>query len=240
MKEPQDIAFFRLSEQGLLIQWPNQVSAAILREVSALTKAIETEFKGVFCTPTYASILAVFPVPISNIAAIELKIKELFAALKPTEFKAKHIEIPVCYAAEFAPDQEMVCEQLNMDFEEIVKRHCLTNYLIYGIGFLPGFMYLGGLDPHLEMPRKETPRMKVPKGAVGIAAKQTGVYPHESPGGWNLIGNCPIDFFKPDQKPPFFAQVGDQISFVPISKDEYKLIKIAQETGVYTLKTKPL
>jgi len=240
MKEPHDIVFFRLSEQGLLIQWPMQVSASILKEVSALSKAIEKQYKGVLCTPSYTSILAVFPMSISNIAALEIQIKELFTALKPTQFKAKHIEIPVCYAAEFAPDQEAVCKQLNMDFEEIVKRHSSPKYLIYGIGFLPGFMYLGGLDPRLEMPRKGTPRMQVPKGAVGIAAKQTGVYPHESPGGWNLIGNCPIDFFKPDQKPPFFAQVGDQISFVPISKDEYKLIKIAQETGVYTLKTKPL
>lgn len=240
MKEPRYIEFFRLSEQGLLIQWPNEVSASILKEVRALTKAIETHFKGVFCTPTYASILAVFPTPISNLKAIELEIQELFTALKPSEFKAKHIEIPVCYATEFAPDLEDVCEQLQMEFEEIVKRHSSPNYLIYGIGFLPGFMYLGGLDPSLEMPRKSTPRISVPKGAVGIAAKQTGVYPHESPGGWNLIGNCPIDFFKPEQKKPFFAQVGDQVSFVPISKSEYKLIKIAQETGVYTLKTKPL
>ena len=240
MKKPHDIAFFRLSEQGLLIQWPMQVSEPILKEVSALSKAIEKQYKGVFCTPSYASILAVFPEPISNIAALETQIKELFIALKPTLFKAKHIEIPVCYDTEFAPDQEAVCKHLNMGVEEIVRRHSSPNYLIYGIGFLPGFMYLGGLDPRLELPRKETPRMSVPKGAVGIAAKQTGVYPHESPGGWNLIGNCPIDFFKPDQKPPFFAQVGDQVSFVPISKDAYKLIKIAQETGVYTLKTKPI
>jgi KipI family sensor histidine kinase inhibitor len=117
----------------------------------------------------------------------------------------------------------------------LISKHSQATYTVYGIGFLPGFMYLGGLNSELEIPRKSSPRMKVPAGSVGLAAKQTGIYPCESPGGWQLIGQTPIPLFNPLQDPPFFAQVGDKIQFIPISKDTYKLLQIQVAAGIYNI-----
>jgi KipI family sensor histidine kinase inhibitor len=143
--------------------------------------------------------------------------------------------ISLCYEAAFAPDLEAVCTQLKLSPEALISKHSQATYTVYGIGFLPGFMYLGGLNPELEIPRKSSPRMKVPVGSVGLAAKQTGIYPCESPGGWQLIGQTPIPLFNPLQDPPFFAEVGDKIQFIPISKDTYKLLKIQVAAGIYNI-----
>ena len=149
-------------------------------------------------------------------------------------------KIPVCYEASFAPDLEAVCSQLKLSPEALISKHSTAIYTVYGIGFLPGFMYLGGLDPELEMPRKSSPRMKVPTGSVGLAAKQTGIYPCESPGGWQLIGQTPIPLFRPLQDPPFFAEVGDKIQFTPISKDSFKLLEIEVAAGIYKIQTQDI
>lgn len=162
---------------------------------------------------------------------------------KASKFKVSGIDqrplnlykIPVCYEAAFAPDLEAVCAQLKLSPEALISKHSKALYTVYGIGFLPGFMYLGGLDSELEIPRKSSPRMKVPSGSVGLAAKQTGVYPCESPGGWQLIGQTPIPLFNPLQDSPFFAEVGDKIQFTPISKDTYKLLKIQVAAGIYNI-----
>jgi len=239
MKEIEKINFFRLSENSLLIQWPMEVSENTLSEVTALSTAIKILFEGVLCTPTYASVLVVFPSEIKNFTGIQKELVTLYSNLNPQEFLGKHIEIPVCYDSEFALDAPFVSDSLQIDFKEIIKAHTKPSYRIYGIGFLPGFMYLGGLDNRLKISRKQSPRMSVAKGSVGIAGIQTGIYPQESPGGWQIIGNCPLEFFKVNEKPPFFASVGDTISFVSITKDQYKLIKIEEEAGVYKLKKRP-
>lgn len=161
-------------------------------------------------------------------------------ASKPTENEINQrplslYKIPVCYEAIFAPDLEAVCSQLKLSPEALISKHSSAIYTVYGIGFLPGFMYLGGLNPELEIPRKSSPRMKVPAGSVGLAVKQTGIYPCESPGGWQLIGQTPIPLFNPPQDPPFFAEVGDKIQFIPISKDTYKLLQIQISAGIYKI-----
>src|SRR5690606_31990490 len=117
--------------------------------------------------------------------------------LKPTENKRKqHLwTLPVCYDGEFGIDIMEVCQRLGLSKEELIDLHTSQQYLVYGIGFLPGFMYLGGLPGSLEIPRRSAPRSQVAKGSVGLAAKQTGIYPQESPGGWNIIGSCPVPLF---------------------------------------------
>ena len=149
-------------------------------------------------------------------------------------------KIPVCYDAVFGIDLEAISKEKNLSKEEIIKRHSQAIYTVYFIGFLPGFLYLGGLDESLHVPRKSTPRLQIEKGAVAIGGNQTGVYPTESPGGWNIIGNSPIEFFNPKLETPCFAKAGDKISFKPITIQEFKTIKILVEAGVYQIESEVL
>src|SRR5690606_22673794 len=146
-------------------------------------------------------------------------------------------KIPVSYDAVFGIDLEAICLEKRISKNELIKRHSQAIYTVYFIGFLPGFLYLGGLDEVLHIARKSTPRLKIEKGAVAIGGHQTGVYPTESPGGWNIIGNSPIEFFNPKSNPPCFAEAGDKISFYPISLKEYRDIKTLSEAGVYQLES---
>lgn len=240
-KPPYILEYHPYNEYSLLIQWPQIVSENILEELSAFKKTLQRLYPEAILTAAYASILLVFPERITSFPALKAQIKQEYDTF--SENSTSGIEqrplslykIPVCYEASFAPDLEAVCTQLKLSPEALISKHSQATYTVYGIGFLPGFMYLGGLNPELEIPRKSSPRMKVPAGSVGLAAKQTGIYPCESPGGWQLIGQTPIPLFNPLQDPPFFAQVGDKIQFIPISKDTYKLLQIQVTAGIYNI-----
>ena len=240
-KPPYILEYHPYNEYSLLIQWPQIVSENILEELSAFKKTLQRLYPEAILTAAYASILLVFPERITSFPALKAQIKQGYDTF--SENSSSGIEqrplslykIPVCYEASFAPDLEAVCTQLKLSPEALISKHSQATYTVYGIGFLPGFMYLGGLNPELEIPRKSSPRMKVPAGSVGLAAKQTGIYPCESPGGWQLIGQTPIPLFNPLQDPPFFAEVGDKIQFIPISKDTYKLLQIQVAAGIYNI-----
>ena len=141
--------------------------------------------------------------------------------------------LPICYDPEFGFDLHEVSKNLGFTIDELIEKHTTNTYTVYGIGFLPGFMYLGGLPPELIIERKKEPRIKVPKGSVGLAGRQTGIYPQDSPGGWNIIGNCPIPIFDVDKEEPCFVKVGDKIRFESITKAEYGLHKIEGEVGIF-------
>lgn len=134
---------------------------------------------------------------------------------------ARLVEIPVCYGGEFGPDLATVAEHTKLSPEEVIKRHAGGNYLVYLVGFSPGFAYLGGLPSELATPRRVTPRPRVPSGSVGIGGEQTGVYPVSTPGGWNLIGRTPLRLFLPDQNPPVVIRAGDRVKFRAISAEEF-------------------
>lgn len=144
-------------------------------------------------------------------------------------------KLPVCYDLDFGIDLEEVSATLNKSIEDIIALHTDVAFTVYGIGFLPGFMYLGGLPQALEIPRKPIPRAKVQKGAVGLAGKQTGIYPQVSPGGWNIIGNCSVSMFDATKQEPCFVSVGDKVQFYAIERAEYDLHKIEGEVGIYKL-----
>jgi KipI family sensor histidine kinase inhibitor len=143
--------------------------------------------------------------------------------------------LPVCYDLDFGIDLLELSEKLSISIPELIDLHTKNTYTVYGIGFLPGFMYLGGLPKSLETPRKATPRLKVLKGSVGLAGRQTGIYPQESPGGWNIIGNCTVPIFDIKRENPCLVRVGDKIQFYAISRAEYDLHKIESEVGIYKL-----
>ncbi|UOF92831.1 5-oxoprolinase subunit PxpB [Fodinisporobacter ferrooxydans] len=139
------------------------------------------------------------------------------------------IEIPVCYGGDLGPDLEDVAGHNQLSVEEVIQIHSSAEYLTYMVGFAPGFPYLGGLSERIATPRRKTPRVSIPAGSVGIAGMQTGVYPIETPGGWQLIGRTPIRLFRPEQSPPTRIQAGNMIRFRPISRAEYEQLKEREE-----------
>ncbi len=131
------------------------------------------------------------------------------------------VSIPVCYGGDFGPDLEYVAHHNNISPQEVIEIHSGNEYSVYMIGFSPGFPYLGGMSEKISAPRRSSPRLIIPAGSVGIAGKQTGIYPIETPGGWQIIGRTPIKLFRPDEESPSLLQAGDKIKFTPISYPEF-------------------
>lgn len=153
---------------------------------------------------------------------MERRIRQLFDRMpRQQETTPKLVEIPVCYGGEFGPDLEEVAAHNRLTVDEVIRIHCSRDYRVYMLGFAPGFPYLGGMDQRIATPRKPTPRLSIPRGSVGIAGEQTGIYPIETPGGWQLIGRTPVSLFLPDRHPPTLLQAGNLIRFYPISREEY-------------------
>jgi inhibitor of KinA len=130
---------------------------------------------------------------------------------------------------------ELLSQSKKISKQKIIKLHSSTIYDVHFIGFLPGFLYLGGLKEELHFERKSTPRQKINKGDIAIAKNQTGIYPRVSPGGWNIIGNSPINFFNVNLDPPCFARSGDRIKFISVDKNTYKVIEEKVKQGVYII-----
>lgn len=136
--------------------------------------------------------------------------------------QGRHFRVPVCYDPVFGLDIMEVARFGNMGVDDVVRIHGSTRYRVFLIGFLPGFPYLGLVDQRIGMPRKESPRTEVAAGSVGIAGRQTGIYPLNSPGGWQIIGRTPVAFFRPESDPPVAVAPGDEITFFPITQDEFE------------------
>lgn len=224
---------------SVLIEWPNKVEEDILNDILAFVQTLkqgklnENEWEFV---PSYNSLTLIQRAKSIDFLVLSKKLKQWYAAMGLQNSQQKFLwRLPVCYDLDFGIDLEEVSKVLNKSISEIIELHTNATYTVYGIGFLPGFMYLGGLAKELEIPRRATPRLKVEKGAVGIAGQQTGIYPQESPGGWNLIGNCFVSIFDAEKDAPCFVNVGDKIQFYAISRAEYNLHKIEAEVGIYEI-----
>ena len=138
--------------------------------------------------------------------------------------KKRNWKIPICYNSELALDIKNVSKILKIDTKEFIKKHKESSYIVDMIGFLPGFLYLGGLNNSLSLPRKKVPRKIIPKGSIGIAEKQTGIYNIESPGGWNIIGRTPLELFDKKSEPPLKMRQGDTITFYEVDINEFNRI----------------
>lgn len=222
---------------AILIEWPNRVEEAILDDILHFTHYLTEEClknENWEMVPAYNSVTLIHrdkPIAFEN---FKRQLEQWYKEKKETRFKHRNLwRLPVCYDLEFGIDLPNVSQRLNKTIEDVITLHTENVFTLFGIGFLPGFMYLGGLPAALEVPRHSQPRARVSKGAVGLAGKQTGIYPQESPGGWNIIGNCSVPMFDPKQKTPCFINVGDKVQFYQIERAEYDLHKIEGEVGIY-------
>jgi len=222
-------------DSGILLVFGDEISPEINGRISAFTKIIKAkEIEGVIdMIPTFCSLLVNYNPRIINYDKISQTLLQLAdTEVNENETETIIVEIPVFYGSEFGPDMETVMKNANMTKEEVISLHSSQDYLIYMLGFLPGFTYLGGLDDRLHTPRLANPRLKIPAGSVGIGGSQTGIYPLESPGGWQLIGITPVKTYNPMANPPILFEAGQYIRFVPISQDEY--IEITQQIALGT------
>lgn len=219
-----DPIFRVYGDQGLLMEFGSCISPKVHEVVRSMAIALEqkTLVGVVEFVPTYRGIIVHYDALTTSFKELKTSLSEIFIDLSSVKVPSPQIlEIPVCYGGEFGPDLEFVASSHDMSIEEVIKIHSEQEYLIYMIGFTPGFPFLGGLPEILHTPRLESPRKKVVAGSVGIANDQTGVYPIDSPGGWQLIGRVPIKLFDPDAENPFLLSSGDILKFKPINKMEF-------------------
>jgi KipI family sensor histidine kinase inhibitor len=222
---------------AVLVEWPVEVSELILNKILQFESFLKIQcLEGANWeyVSAYNSLLVVNTKTTIDYVSFSKELQHWYASMGEAKPYERYLwRLPVSYDQEFGIDLDDISIQLKIEISELIRLHTSHVYTVYGIGFLPGFMYLGGLPEVLETSRKATPRLKVEKGAVGIAGKQTGVYPQESPGGWNIVGNCPVPIFDATKKEPCFVSVGDQIQFYKVSRAKYDLHKIEVEVGIY-------
>ena len=215
---------YNIHDRAITIEFSAAISEATNLQVIALQHAIESNpFKGfIECVPAYGSLTVYLSEQVST-AAVRSWLSDLSAQVSNISLatEGKQISIPVCYDPSLGTDLPWVSSHLNLSLEEIISLHTSVAYRVYMIGFIPGFPYMGTLPEQLEVPRKQTPSLKIPMGSVAIAGKQTGIYPAEVPGGWQVIGRTPLKMFDPSQSPCSFLNAGDLVTFMPITLDAF-------------------
>lgn len=235
-----ELTYRRFSERSILVEWPSKIDNSILEDVlNFKNHLLNSSIKSIVqINNAYSSILIIYKFTIDNAYDEISKLKALYLErVSNAKRTLRRWKIPVCYDDDFGLDLKEISEEKKCTISEIINWHSDTIYTVFFIGFLPGFLYLGGLDKRLNFPRKVSPRSQIQKGAVAIGGAQTGIYPNTSPGGWNIIGNSPLEFFNPKKDKPCFAQSGDKIQFVPINKQEYKTISLQVERGDYSIES---
>lgn len=212
-------------ESGLLVTLGETIDPTINRRVHALSRALtESGLPGLGeAVPGYASLLLHYDPFAWEYEPLRAQVTALLeqSGAESLNFQPRRVEIPVVYGGRHGPDLEFVARARGLTPAEVIERHAAPDYPVYLVGFMPGFPYLGGLDPSLATPRLDTPRSRVPAGSVGIAGAQTGVYPLASPGGWRLIGRTPLPLVDWGKDPPFLLQPGDLVRFVPVPSAEF-------------------
>jgi inhibitor of KinA len=215
-----------VGDRALLVEIGSSVDLEVNRRVHALDRALcQARVRGVQeCVPTYCSLLVYYDPSETSSETLTYCLKDLEATLAEPRVVAQKrvIEVPVVYGGEYGPDLYYVAKYHNLREDDVVRLHYSKLYTVYMLGFLAGFPYLGEVADEIATPRLRTPRLRVPAGSVGIAEKQTGIYPRESPGGWQIIGRTPLNLFDVEKRPPAFVLPGDTVRFTPIGKDSFE------------------
>ncbi|QIA27240.1 5-oxoprolinase subunit PxpB [Thermaerobacter sp. PB12/4term] len=228
--------FLRAGDCGLYVTFTQVIDPAVNRQVHRLARTVQSgRWPGVVdLVPAYASLYIRYdPLTVTFEELVRRCREQLEDPGDNPPEPARVCLLPTVYGGEWGPDLEEVARQHGLTPAEVVRLHAGRDYFVYFLGFAPGFPFLGGLDPRLATPRRSVPRTRVPAGSVGIAGAQTGVYPVESPGGWNLIGRTPVRLFDPAASPPALLRPGHFVRFVPVDAGEYRRIELAVARGAY-------
>lgn len=238
-----ELKYKQFTDCSILVEWPQKIDKSIIYDILAFKAKLEADDASTIesLTHAYASLLITYRRRSFNFSFEEQRLKETYQSLETIKVPQRRLwKIPVCYDKSLGIDLQFLSKEKNMSVDAIINMHSNTIYTVYFIGFLPGFLYLGGLHELLSTPRRAMPRLKIEEGAVAIGESQTGVYPVESPGGWHIIGNSPIRFFDVSKAVPCFAEAGDGIQFYPITLEDYKNIKTLVNTNEYQIESEVL
>ena len=222
---------FRLGEETWVVEFESRLDPDINNRVLAIARRVEDQrLVGVLdVVPSIACLAVHVDADIVDEAAFAATLERLVDVPQHAPPPGLSHQIPVCYEGPFGPDLQAVADWAGCSEADVVARHIGVEYRVFMIGFLPGFAYLGAVDDHIAAPRRAAPRLKVAAGSVGIAGRQTGVYPLESPGGWQIVGRTPMAMFDPRRQPPVRMQAGDRVRFLPISSAEFERLVGSRE-----------
>jgi len=221
------------NENAILIQGPSKIDDNLLESLLFYKNSIEKFYDKLIVEVilSYNSLLIYYHTTIENFYDEILTLKSLNSSNVTIEARKKRLwKIPVCYASSLVSELDNFAASKSMDIDTVISLHTAPLYTVYFIGFLPGFLYLSGLDAKLVTPRKLTPSVKLDKGSVAIGGNQTGIYPCDSPGGWHVIGKTPVQFFDAHAEKCCFASPGDKIQFISISKTDYNDIRLSSNS----------
>ncbi|MFH1227315.1 MAG: 5-oxoprolinase subunit PxpB [Planctomycetota bacterium] len=218
MPDNPDVRYLYAGDCGLTVEFGNQISPELHLKVTRLLSALDQKpIPGILdLIPAYRSLhiqydpLIIPPeLLIQQIRAVQTSAQEIKSSVPRT------VKVPVVYGGQAGPDLESLAEHHHLTAQEVIRIHSEADYLVYMIGFTPGFAYLGGMPERIATPRLKTPRLNVPAGSVGIAGAQTGIYPVQSPSGWHIIGRTALKLFNPADNPPSLLRPGDRVRFIP-------------------------
>ncbi|CAM3945161.1 Kinase A inhibitor [Vibrio aerogenes CECT 7868] len=224
--ESKKIKVSRVCENSLMVYFGETIDTRLVDKIAVFTHAVQQQFQGALeeVIPSYTSVfIAYHPLKADPDQLVHWcqQQAEQVLTLSEVSSAAKVVSLPVYYHPEVAPDLQALAQARQLTVDEVIEIHSQTEYTVCAIGFAPGFAFLGSVDPRITMPRHAEPRMKVAKGSVGIADSQTAVYPLDTPGGWQIIGNCPVELFNMTHEPMMPFEVGDKIRFQPMTREAF-------------------
>ncbi len=227
-----------LGDAAVIIEFGHEIGLDVLANVQQALRVLEQEpVTGIIeYVPSYTTLAVYYDMeawadhrqpsipPYEAICMyLERRLSDAFQSSSDSQRLQQSItRIPVCYGGEYGPDLDVVASYHGISAADVIQIHSGALYTIYALGFAPGFPYLGGMPESIAVPRRDTPRLHIPAGSVGIAGKQTGIYPLDTPGGWQLIGRTPLRLFRPEQHPPVLLESGGQVQFYPITSAKYE------------------
>lgn len=213
-----------LGDRGLILKFSDEINQTAHLSVMKIDKfLLNFKIEGVIeWIPSYSSVTLIYNPEIIKYKCLLEKLEHFDESSVDFVVEGKTVEIPVLYGGKFGPDIEFVANANKISVEDVIKIHSGANYEVWMIGFMPGFPYLYGLPSSINVPRLKSPRKFVPSGSVGIAGGQTGIYPIDSPGGWQIIGRTPLKIFDVKKDPPVFFDVGDRVKFISIDEKGYE------------------